>query len=76
MDTENIYQLRPVTFDWKSDKKSDFGLIAEEVNDVLPILVHYQNNVPESVAYDKLSVLLLMEVKKLREEVKELKEKI
>jgi len=76
MNTEDIYQLRPVTFDWKNNKKSDFGLIAEEVDEVLPTLVHYQNDVPESVAYDKLSVLLLMEVKKLREEIKELKEKL
>jgi hypothetical protein len=75
MNTENIYDLRPVSFDWKGNGKSDFGLIAEEVDDVLPTLVHYQNDVPESVAYDKLSVLLLIEVKKLREEIKDLKEK-
>ena len=50
--------------------------IAEEVDKVLPMLVHYDNDVPESVAYDKLSVLLLIEVKKLREEIKELKEKL
>jgi len=74
-DTTDIYKLRPVAFNWKSNKQSDFGLIAEEVDEILPMLVHYDNDVPESVAYDKLSVLLLMEVKKLREEIKELKEK-
>jgi len=74
-DTTDIYKLRPVAFNWKSNKQSDFGLIAEEVDEILPMLVHYDKDVPESVAYDKLSVLLLMEVKKLREEIKELKEK-
>ena len=74
-DTTDIYNLRPVAFNWKSNKQSDFGLIAEEVDEILPMLVHYDKDVPESVAYDKLSVLLLMEVKKLREEIKELKEK-
>jgi hypothetical protein len=74
-DTTDIYNLRPVSFKWKGNGQADFGLIAEEVDEVLPMLVHYDNDVPESVAYDKLSVLLLMEVKKLREEIKELKEK-
>ena len=74
-DTTDIYNLRPVSFRWKGNGQADFGLIAEEVDEVLPMLVHYDNDVPESVAYDKLSVLLLMEVKKLREEIKELKEK-
>ena len=74
-DTTDIYNLRPVSFKWKGNGQADFGLIAEEVDKVLPMLVHYDNDVPESVAYDKLSVLLLMEVKKLREEIKELKEK-
>jgi len=74
VDTVDIYKLRPVTFDWKSNKQPDFGLIAEEVDEILPMLVHYDNAVPESVAYEKLSVLLLMEVRKLREEVNNLKE--
>ena len=76
INTENIYDLRPVSFDWKSNGKSDFGYIAEEVHDILPELVVYDgDNLPEAVKYKQLSVLMLEELKKLREEVKILKEK-
>jgi hypothetical protein len=37
---ETISKLRPVVFDWKTkDLKNDVGLIAEEVNEVIPNLV-------------------------------------
>ena len=71
--SEDVYKLRPVSFTWKGNKQEDFGLIAEEVNEVIPKLVHHQDDKPESVAYDKLSVLLLLEITKLKEEIKKLK---
>ena len=67
--SEDVYKLRPVSFTWKGNKQEDFGLIAEEVDEVIPKLVHYQDDKPESVAYDKLSVLLLLEITKLKEEI-------
>ena len=75
INTENIYDLRPVSFDWKSNGKSDFGFIAEEVHEILPELVVYQDgDIPEAVKYKQLAILMLEELKKLRAEVKELKE--
>ena len=52
-DWQQIYNLRPVTFDWKESTftdtggvapsdRSDFGLIAEEVASVLPRLAEYR----------------------------------
>lgn len=52
-DWQQIYNLRPVTFDWKESTftdtgdvapsdRSDFGLIAEEVASVLPKLAEYR----------------------------------
>jgi hypothetical protein len=77
INTENIYDLRPVSFDWKSNGKSDFGYIAEEVHEILPELTVYDDkNRPEAVKYKQLSILMLEELKKLREEVKNLKEKL
>ena len=77
INTENIYDLRPVSFDWKSNGKSDFGFIAEEVHEILPELTVYDDqNRPEAVKYKQLSILMLEELKKLREEVKDLKEKL
>ena len=58
------------------DDVQDIGLIAEEVNEIYPELVNYdKEGKPYSVKYNGLSVVLLDEVKKLRKEVKELKEK-
>lgn len=38
-----IKQLDVVTFDWKHNNQSDIGLIAEEVEKVIPEAVIYNN---------------------------------
>lgn len=77
VDTTKIFNLTPVVFDYKAPQggKHSFGLIAEAVYAELPALVHREPDPenpetlrPESVAYDHLSVLLLAELKKLRNE--------
>lgn len=78
LDSSKIFSLRPVSYDDKKDKKRYFGLIAEEVNTILPDLVGKNSATGdcEYVFYDRLSVLLLSEVSKLRDSVaKLLKEK-
>ena len=47
----------------------DFGLTAEEVYRVLPELVNMRDGKPYSVRYSMLSVLMLNEIKKLRNAV-------
>jgi len=75
-DSSKLDILRPVSYDYKLDNAPDIGLIAEEVDEVYPELINYdKEGKPESVKYHGLSVMLLDEVKKLRKEVKELKEK-
>ena len=62
-----LLQLRPVTFVYKSDETNttQFGLIAEEVDEVFPLLVVYdQDGQPETLKYHVLPVLLLNEMKK------------
>jgi len=47
--------------------KTDFGLIAEEVHEVLPELVIYNKaNEPDAVRYKTITVLLIEEMKKLK----------
>ncbi|HOW35345.1 MAG TPA: tail fiber domain-containing protein [Candidatus Omnitrophota bacterium] len=76
-DTDGLYSLRPVSFTWKESSIRDFGLIAEEVDEVLPSLVAYDaQGRPDSVAYDKLPVLLLVEMQKLRAENRALQERV
>jgi len=76
LDTTNIYNLRPVTFNPLNDPEKTFGLIAEEVVEYFPELVSLdKSGIPKAVSYSKLPVLLLAEIQKLRKELDELKEK-
>ena len=80
----SVLNLRPVVY--KSNADADdktvdwYGLIAEEVAEVDPRLCHYtaigEEQVPDGVQYERLSVLLLGVVKKLVAEIDELKNKV
>ena len=55
-----MLRLRPVSFSWKSDGQRDIGLVAEEVNQVEPLLVtRNEQGEVEGVRYDRLGVVLL-----------------
>jgi trimeric autotransporter adhesin len=59
-----VKRLRPVSFNWITDKTRDVGLIAEEVAKVEPLLVTYDNKGGiEGVKYDRVSILLVNAVK-------------
>jgi len=81
-------KLKPVTYQYKEEychlgkelkSGTQIGLIAEEVAETYPelaILVNEEaNKVVRNVDYEKLSVILLSEVQKLRREVDDLKHK-
>lgn len=70
-----VTDLRPVTFEYnKEPGVTQYGLIAEEVAEIFPSLVHYgKDGKPFSVKYDMLPVLLLNEIKSLKKEIAELK---
>ena len=75
---EIVNSLRPVSFDWKNkDLKNDIGLIAEEVNQVIPSVIGFNNNGEvSSIDYSKLTPFLIQAVKELSLEVDKLKNKI
>jgi hypothetical protein len=65
-----IQRLRPVRFDWKEQRATDLGLIAEEVAKVEPLLVtHNKAGVIEGVKYDQLSVVLINAVKEQQAQI-------
>lgn len=76
-----ISKLRPVTFDWKSDGRRDIGFIAEEVNEIEPLLtLRRPDGQIEGVKYAQITTALVNTVKeqntqieKLRAELDELK---
>lgn len=83
IDSSLIFNLRPVEFDDKTLGSHHFGLVAEEVAKQIPLLVHWSPEkavdptsdsdvlVPDAVQYQLLSVLLLNEVKKLKNDMDE-----
>jgi trimeric autotransporter adhesin len=74
--SEGILSLRPVTFHYKTDGTStpQFGLIAEEVAKVNPVLVvPDKEGKPYSVRYDAVNAMLLNEFLKEHRTVQELK---
>lgn len=77
IDSEKLYSFRPITYTSKSvsddPTKTHFGFIAEELHEVEPRLVHYMNDEPDGVQYDRMTVLLVKEVQKLRAEIDALK---
>ncbi len=55
-----IKQLRPVSFNWTQNDLFDFGLVAEEVAEVEPLLATYNNKGEvEGVKYDRVGVVLV-----------------
>ena len=74
---EKIKQLQPVEFTWKKDKKKDFGLIAEEVEEIYPYLVeHDSDNNLIGVKYSKLTSVLIKALQEQQHQIDELKEEI
>lgn len=69
----DISKIRGLYFDWKHNdpimkfpKNRQIGVIAQEVEKVYPELVYTDKNGYKSVAYDKLSAVLLESVKQLQ----------
>lgn len=77
IDTDKLYKLQPVSFNYKNREYQSIGLIAEDVQKILPqLVVRDENNDIESVAYHDLPVLLLNEIKKLKTRIEQLESKI
>jgi hypothetical protein len=85
--SDKIEQLNGVLFDWKQDwidtnggedgyfvRKSDVGVIAQDVERVLPEIVGTRPNGIKAVKYDRLCALLIEGFKEMKQEIKQLKE--
>lgn len=74
-----MMKLRPVTFKYKAhtDDVMQFGLIAEEVQEVMPGIVNLDDEGrPDSVRYHDMPAMLLNELQKLAARVAELEAKL
>jgi hypothetical protein len=73
IDGENIIkQLQPFQFDWIYSGKKSYGLIAQQVEQILPELVSENHDGTKSVHYIPIIAILIDSVNKLQERVQEL----
>ena len=78
-----VNQIRGVTFDWKDEylnderkevlRKRDTGIIAQDVQKVLPEVIHEKEDGTLGVKYEKIIGLLVESIKELSAEIEELK---
>ena len=74
---EKVVNLRPVTYNKIGSQTKELGLIAEEVAEVYPEFVQYdENGDPIGVHYSRLTAALIGAVKELTNQVQELNKKI
>lgn len=77
IDSNKIDKLRPVIYNYKNSTETNknIGLIAEEVEEIMPdLVVKDKDGKPYSVKYSDLTVVLLSEIQKLKQEIKDIKE--
>jgi hypothetical protein len=72
---DKVKRLRGVSYDRKADGKPDIGLIAEEVGEVIPEVVSYEENGKDakSVDYARLVAVLIEAMKEQQNEIKKQK---
>jgi hypothetical protein len=80
---DKISKISGNTYDWKAENKvehgyegNDVGVIAQEIEVVLPQLVQTRENGFKAVKYDKLVALLIQGIKEQQIQIEELKAKI
>jgi len=71
--SEALFNLRPVSFNWKSDNREDIGLVADEVKEVYPQLVKSDaEGNALGVNYSKLTAILIKAVQDLSSRISSL----
>ena len=74
---DKVSKLSGYEFDWNDKQKTyqghDIGVVAQEVEEVLPELVATREDGYKAVKYEKIVALLIESIKELKAEVEELK---
>jgi len=72
---DKVMRLRGVYFNWKANGKRDIGMIAEEVGEVIPEVVAYEDNGMDakSLDYARLTAVLVQAIKEQQKEIEKLK---
>jgi hypothetical protein len=78
---EKINQIGGYSFEWNVEKQNiytgkDYGVIAQEIEEILPELVQTREDGYKAVKYDKLVSLLIEGIKDLSKEIEVLKKQV
>lgn len=68
-----LQRLRGVRFDWLENNKPSLGLIAQEVEEVIPEMVETNENGIKSVSYSNMIGVLIEAIKDQQKQIEELK---
>lgn len=74
-DSLALMSLRPVSFEYKTDvrKVKQYGFIAEEVAEIMPEMIIYdQEGNPETIKYHLFPALIINELQRLRDRINEI----
>ena len=77
---EKLAKINGYEFDWNENqqvyKGHDVGVIAQEIEEILPELVTTRDNGDKAVKYEKLTAFLISVVKEQQKQIDELKSKL
>ena len=73
---KKILKLAGVSFTWKKSKQSGIGVIAQEVEKIVPEIVSTNLNGHKTVSYDSLVPILIEAVKEQQKQIDYLKSKL
>lgn len=71
-----VKSLHGVSYHWKESGHKDIGLIAEDVQSVVPEVVQVSENGVEGIDYGKLTAILIEAIKELSGRVEELEKQL
>ena len=71
-----LNSLSPVEFRWKDNGEKAFGMVAQEVEAVLPEIVHYKPDDTRTVSYIQLIPFLISVVQEQQKQIDDLKKKL
>jgi hypothetical protein len=73
----DVIQMRSRMFEYKDNGRTDVGLIAEELNPIIPELVGKDaDDIPESVSYDRMVSVLVKAIQELSAKVDSLQAEV
>jgi hypothetical protein len=70
-----INQLEPKEFTWKNNGQKSYGLIAQEVEQILPTIVHSKSDGTKTVNYIEIIAFLIAAVKDLQQQIDDINNK-